>query len=483
MKLYFYNTLSRKIELFRPIKKELVGLYTCGPTVYNYAHLGNLRTYVFEDVLQRVLEYGGYKVKRVMNITDVGHLTSDADTGEDKLERGARLEKKTVWDIAKFYTQAFFKDTTKLNIKKPRLIAPATKFIKEQIALISQIMKRGLAYETPTAVYFNVAKFPSYTKLSQQKLSEKRVAAREEVVVDQGKKNAADFVLWFKLIGKFKNHIMRWRSPWGEGFPGWHIECSAIASSLLGQPFDIHTGGVDLRDVHHTNEIAQSEGAYKKPLARYWMHGEFLVINEKRMGKSEGNLMTVSEIERRSIPPLAFRYFVLTSHYRSQLNLSWEALTASKNAYEKLIGNVRALETFLASRSRTKKTTHTVPLVQKFEKEFENAISSDLDTPHALAAVHTFLRSLATLRSQGLLTRSGAHQAYRAIVKADEVLGLSLKGAVKIPTKVQSLLRQRELFRASKQFMQSDTLRKQIYELGYMVDDTPVGPFVRPRES
>ena len=308
--IYLHNQLTKKKEPFKPIKKGGVGLYTCGPTVYNFAHIGNLRTYIFEDVLRRVLEYNGFKIKHVMNITDVGHLTSDADTGEDKLEKMAKIEKKSVWDIAGFYTKQFLKDINLLNVKKADILSPATKNIEEQITIIKRLFKNRFVYETRSAVYFDVSKFKNYTKLSRQKLSEKISGAREEVVVDVEKKNPQDFVLWFKLAGRFEHHIMRWDSPWGKGFPGWHIECSAISRKYLGQPFDIHTGGVDHINIHHTNEIAQSEGAYGKPLANFWVHGEFLLIDGARMGKSEGNFITLKKLIEKGYEPPAFRYLV-----------------------------------------------------------------------------------------------------------------------------------------------------------------------------
>jgi len=339
-----YNTLTRKVEILQPIKKNKVSLYTCGPTVYNYAHIGNLRTYIFEDVLERTLARNGYKVRRVMNITDVGHLTSDADQGEDKIEKEAAKEKKTVWEIAKFYTNAFLKDAKKINIKIPRLLVPATKTIPEQIRIIEILASKGLAYETPKAIYFDVSKFKDYTKLSRQPLSEKITAAREEVVSDPGKRNPADFVLWFKLVDHFKHHVMRWRSLWGEGFPGWHIECSAISTKYLGQPFDIHTGGIDHVGVHHTNEIAQSEGAFDRPLANYWMHGEFLTVNQDRMGKSLGNFITLRDLQVKGFDPLAYRYLILTSHYRSRLDFSFESLRAAANGYHSLKNRLLALK-------------------------------------------------------------------------------------------------------------------------------------------
>ena len=285
MELKLYNTLTRKKEIFTPLKKGKAGLYTCGPTVYNHQHLGNYRTYIFEDVLKRVLERAGYRVKHVMNITDVGHLTSDADTGEDKLEKGAAREGKTVWDVAHFYTDAFLRDIDTLNIARADTLVPATGEIPAQITIINELFKKGYAYQTEHAIYFDVSKFRDYTRLSRQKLEDKKTAVRSEVVEDLEKRHSVDFALWFFTVGKYKDHVMRWPSVWGEGFPGWHIECSAISTKYLGQPFDIHAGGIDHIPVHHTNEIAQSEGAYDKPLAHYWVHGEFLLIDEQKMAK------------------------------------------------------------------------------------------------------------------------------------------------------------------------------------------------------
>lgn len=460
-----WNTLSQKKEEFKPLKKSQVGLYTCGPTVYNYAHIGNLRTYIFEDVLQKTLEWNGYKVKRVMNITDVGHLTSDADEGEDKLEKEAQKEKRSVWDIAKYYTGTFLKDIDALNIKRPKYIAPATRFIPEQIKLIQALFKNGYAYETAKAVYFDVFKFKDYTKLSHQKLSEKITAAREGVVSDKNKRNPQDFVLWFKLVDHFKNHVMHWSSPWGEGFPGWHIECSAISTKFLGQPFDIHTGGIDHISVHHTDEIAQSEGAYKKPLAKYWMHGEFLVIDNERMGKSSGNFLTLEILREREIDPIAYRYFVLGAHYRSKLNFSWEAIMGATQAMKNLKRDIAALKSRNSGENNHKKEMAVI------YKKFADAMNDDLNTPQALAILWE------TIKDKVLNPK----EKLSLIMNFDEVLGLKLKKIKKpapIPVKIRRLAEERELLRNSKQFMQADALRKQVGMLGYSIEDTPLGPFV-----
>ncbi|KKU91709.1 MAG: Cysteine-tRNA ligase [Candidatus Jorgensenbacteria bacterium GW2011_GWA1_48_11] len=469
--MLIYNTLTRKKEVLKPIHKNLIGLYTCGPTVYNYAHIGNLRTYVFEDVLQRTLELNGYKVKRVMNITDVGHLTSDADTGEDKIENEAKKEKKSVWEIAKFYTNAFFRDIKELNIEKPRYIAPATKFIPQQIKIIKKLLERGYAYETSKAVYFDVLRFKNYTKLSRQKLSEKITSAREEVIHDPEKKNPQDFALWFKLTDHFKNHAMRWLSPWGAGFPGWHIECSAISTAFLGQPFDIHTGGIDHIAVHHTNEIAQSEGAYGKPLAKYWLHGEFLVIDEKRMGKSKGNFITLENLKKKRFKPIAYRYFVLSAHYRKKLNFSWDGLEGAANTLRKLYNDLNWLASPASkARGAGKKQKG---MAAGFLRRFQTAINDDLNTPKALSILWN------TLKNPLLAPRTKLSLAF----KYDEVLGLGFKAAVKqtkIPRAVIKLAEKRELYRINKQFVQADALRKRMIGLGYEVQDTPLGPWLKP---
>lgn len=490
-----YNFLTRKKEIFKPIKKGAVGLYTCGPTVYNYAHIGNLRTYIFEDVLRRTLEYGGFKVKHVMNITDVGHLTSDADTGEDKLEKEAEMEKKSVWDIAQFYTDSFLKDIEKLNIKKAGVLEPATAHIDDQIKIIKQLFKKRVAYETERAVYFDVSKFKKYTKLSSQKLDQKITGARKEVVVDADKKHPYDFVLWFKLFGHYKNHTMHWQSPWGEGFPGWHIECSAISTKYLGQPFDIHTGGVDHINVHHTNEIAQSEAAYGKPLAKFWMEGEFLLIDKSKMAKSEGNFFTLDMLIKKDFDPLAFRYLVLGAHYRSQLNFTWESLEAAEKSLERIYEFVMAIRQRSANENRLSSrgfnfgdASEPTPLRGRVKREkiesaranfhepiyaFQKAVFNDLDTPKALAVLWGIIREY-----------NKNPQAYDAkyvletLYGFDEVLGLGLKDlklGKEPPVEVLELVKDREKARNSKDFTLADEIRRKIQKLGWRVSDTSNG--------
>jgi cysteinyl-tRNA synthetase len=469
-----YNTLSRKKEELHPIHKDWVGLYTCGPTVYNFAHIGNLRTYIFEDILQRTLQYNGYKVKRVMNITDVGHLTSDADAGDDKLDKAAQAQKKSVQEIAQFYTDAFFDDLKKLNIEIPESIAPASQYVPDQIAIIEELFKKGIAYDTPTAVYFNVSKFKNYGKLSGQSLAEKIKGARSEVVIDKEKHNAADFALWFKLEGKFKNHLLYWPSPWGEGFPGWHIECSAISRHFLGQPFDIHTGGVDHIGTHHENEIAQSEAAFGIPLANIWMHGEFLNINDGRMGKSEGNFITLTDLEKKGFYPLVFRYFIFGAHYRTKLNFTWEALEAAKNGIERLYRTINDyyIQIHAPGYDENKLTSgNPKKTLEEYEKDFKESICNDLNIPQAIAIFHDMLND------------HGSPLKKLELVKDfDRILGLKLDVPMNYSAsdnlKVAQIAKEYQQFRDNKQFVQSDALRKEIEALGYSIRDTEQGPYI-----
>ena len=469
MAVKLYNTLVRKKQVFKPLHDKRVGLYTCGPTVYNYAHIGNLRTYIFADILQKTLGYNGYKVKRVMNITNVGHLTSDADTGEDKIELESKKEKKSVWRIAKFYTNAFLNDIKKLNIKKPEIIVPATKTVDDQIKIIKILIGKKYAYETSKAIYFDVTKFKNYNKLSRQPLSQKITAAREEVIEDTEKKYPADFALWFKLAGRYKNHSMRWPSPWGLGFPGWHIECSAISTKYLGQPFDIHTGGVDHIGTHHTNEIAQSEAAFGKPLASFWLHAEHLLIDQDKMAKSGENFITLEVLKNHGFDPLAFRYLALTAHYRSKLNFTWESLKAAQNAFDNLREAMKNLKT---ATQHTNKLKNVGMLSKKnIIAKFKKYISDDLNTPRALALLWE------VIKSQKLDEKT----KYELVIDFDKVLGLNLADVKieKIPSEVLKLASEREKYRKEKNFKKADTLRKKIESLGWLVEDTGNGPILK----
>ena len=342
--LRIYNTLTRQKEDFTPIHEGKAYMYSCGPTVYNYAHIGNLRTYIFMDLFRRTLRYDGYKLKGVMNITDVGHLLSDGDTGEDKMQKASREQKKSPWEIAAYYTDVFFTDLKKLNIGKPEIIAKATDHIQEMIDYVQKLVEKGYGYEIDDGIYFDIGKFPGYGKLSRLNLEEQQAGARVEV--NSQKRHPADFALWKKAEPE---HIMQWPSPWGMGYPGWHIECSAMSLKYLGMPFDIHTGGVDHIPVHHENEIAQNEALTGKKSVNYWVHGEFMLVNNGKMSKSLGNTYRISDLEERGYKALDFRYFCLNTHYRKKLNFTFEGLDAAKAAYARLLAQVYKHKTAKAS--------------------------------------------------------------------------------------------------------------------------------------
>ncbi|MEK7532013.1 MAG: cysteine--tRNA ligase [Patescibacteria group bacterium] len=459
MPLKFFNTKTRRAGNFKALKKT-VGLYTCGPTVYNYAHIGNLRTYIFEDLLKRTLLGANFRVKHVMNITDVGHLTDDADLGEDKMEKGARREGKSAWDIAKFYTKEFQKDLKALNILPPDVWCRATDHIKEQIALIRTLERKGYTYLTSDGVYFDTKKFRAYGVLvGKEGLRGLQEGARVEKHPE--KRNATDFALW-KFSPAGQKRQMEWLSPWGVGFPGWHIECSAMSMKYLGATFDIHCGGIDHIQIHHTNEIAQSESATGKPFARYWLHGEFLTIDDGRMGKSEGNFIPLHLVIERGINPFAYRYLLLQTHYRKQLSFSWEALDAAEQGYRNLIARVAALGS--GSRISAAESGMT--------KDVKNAFEDDLNAPEALAALWKALKS-ATPPSQ------------KTIFALDAWFGLALKKSVaalnkktRVPAAIKKLLSERETARAEKKWLLADQLREKMLKAGWQIDDSPTGSTV-----
>lgn len=461
--LKIYNTLTHKIEDFKPINFSHVGIYTCGPTVYNFAHIGNLRTYIFEDVLVRTLKYAGYEVKRVMNITDVGHLTSNADTGEDKMEREATKEGKTAFEIAKFYTEAFLKDFERLNLLPADILCKATEHISEQINLIKRLEEKGFTYKTSDGIYFDTSRLSDYGKLTSMDRSGLEEGARVER--NPEKKNPTDFALW-KFSPKFVKRQMEWESPWGVGFPGWHLECSAMSMKYLGETFDIHTGGIDHIAVHHTNEIAQSEAATGKPFVNYWMHGEFLQIDSKRMGKSEGNFITLDTLIDKGFDPLDFRYFTYSASYRKGLDFSWQSLKASQIAYDNLKSVVAELKN--TTKERVSLSPEKMKKVDDLRSEFEDAIFDDLNTPQALAVLWKTLKS--NIPSGDKLDLS---------LLFDEILGLRLADAkktfLKVPQEVQSLIEQREKFRKEKNWNESDRLRKEVKQKGFEIEDTPSG--------
>src|SRR3972149_7458306 len=433
--IFLNNVLTRKKEKFTPITSGQVGIYTCGPTVYDYAHIGHARTYIFADILQRTLEYNALVVKRVMNITDVGHLTSDSDTGEDKMEKGAEREKKTVWEIADFYTKDFFDMIEALNIKKPEIVPKATDHIKEMIELIKTLEEKGFTYKLADGIYFDTSKFPKYGELTGQTWEDmqKNLRAGARVEMAPGKEHPTEFALWkFSPIGEKRQ--MEWESPWGKGFPGWHIECSAMSMKYLGESFDIHTGGVDHIPVHHTNEIAQSEGVTGKPFVKYWLHGEFLKVDGGRMGKSLGNAYTLHDIENKGYEALALRYLYLTAHYRDSLNFTWDSLSSAQIALNKLREQVLAAKTQI---TRTLLSTEKRKKVDDYSIRFVNAVNDDLNTPQALAVLWEALKS-----------NIPSEDKYDLALSFDEVLGLKLAEVqdikVEIPEEIRKLLIDRD---------------------------------------
>lgn len=452
MKLY--NTLTRKKEDFVPINPPVVSTYSCGPTVYNYAHIGNLRTYVFMDLLRRVLKYNGYKTKSVMNITDVGHLVSDGDDGEDKMQLTAREQRKTPEEIAAHYTEVFMKDLGRLNILKPEIIPKATDNIDIMIAYVQKLLERGHAYETSDGIYFDVSTFEGYGKLSGQKLDDKDAGARVEV--NDEKRHPADFALWKKAE---PNHIMQWDSPWGKGYPGWHIECSAMGKRFLGEQFDIHTGGVDHIPIHHENEIAQSECYEGHKTVNVWMHGEFIQMDGGKMSKSLGNTYTVDNLIERGYAPLDFRYFCLNTHYRKKLNFTFDAIAAAKTAHNRLIALVSALRSAPAIGFD----------VAPYLAEFKAAIDDDLNVPLALGVLWNLLKN------------PPCKEIYDAALEFDKVLGLSLDTAkpevvkTDAPPEIQALAEERLEARKNKNWQESDRLRDILKEKGYSVKDTKDG--------
>ena len=456
MQLKLYNSLTRKKEIFKPIKKSQVTLYTCGPTVYNYAHIGNLRTYIFEDILKRTLVFNNYKVKHVMNITDVGHLTSDADTGEDKIEAMAKKQKKDAYQISEFYTKAFKKDLSELNIIKPCIYCKATDHIKEQINSIKQLEKKGFTYKIEDGIYFDTSKLKDYGKLAQLKKQKLKAGARIKL---GEKKNKTDFALW-KFSTKKQKRQMEWQSPWGIGFPGWHIECSAMATKYLGDNFDIHCGGIDAIPIHHTNEIAQAEAITDKKWVNYWLHSEFILSETGKMSKSKGEFTTLAKLKQDGYTSLAFRYFCLNSHYKKTTTYSLKALDSAQSAIDKL-------KTKIISYKTEKPTEKPTEKGKKIEKElalkFHQKINNNLNTPEALATLWE------TLTNKTLTNK----QKLKLALHFDKILGLNLKilKTQKISKKIIDLAKQRQKARENKDWKNSDILRKKIEKEGYSVQD------------
>ncbi|MDO8490069.1 MAG: cysteine--tRNA ligase [bacterium] len=463
--LRLFNTLSRSKEEFIPIKDRVVTYYTCGPTVYNYAHIGNFRSYIFADTLKRVLRYCDYSVKHVMNITDVGHLTSDADSGEDKMLLAATREKRSVWDIAAFYTEAFMKSSHDLNIIPPDIICKATDHILEQIAMIEKLEKKGFAYVSGGNVYFDTSKLSDYGKLAQLDSS---TPQEHRVDIDSNKKNSQDFVLWFTK-SKFQDQDMKWESPWGIGYPGWHIECSAMSTHYLGQPIDIHTGGVDHIAVHHTNEIAQSEATGGVPFVKYWLHGEFLVVDEGKMAKSGGSFITVDTLKEKGYDPLAYRYYCLQAHYRQQLTFSWDALTATQEGLRGLRDSITRIKRQGQGVPATPTSSEAQELVENFIKQYTEALSDDLNTARALALVFELIRDI----NKTEFTPNDYTFFTDSILDTDRVFGLHLDvcHSDAVSFEVSELIELRDGARKEKNWKEADRLRGEIEAHGYQVED------------
>ena len=457
MKLY--NTETKKIENFVPYNKDEVTMYTCGPTVYHYAHIGNLRTYISEDILEKTLNYLGFNVKRCMNITDVGHLSSDSDSGEDKMLKGAKREHKTVLEIASMYTQAFYEDLKKLNIKIPEIISPATDNIDSYIKIITTLLEKGYAYISNGNVYFDVTKLDDYYRLTNHKEDEMVVGAREGVEEDLGKRNQADFVLWFTK-SKFEDQELKWESPWGLGYPGWHIECSCIALKNLGEHLDIHCGGVDNIFPHHTNEIAQTESYTGHKWCNFWFHGEHLNDKTGKMSKSKGEFLTVSLLESKGYNPLAYRLMCLQSHYRKQLLFSYESLDNTVVAYNKLKNKIKSLKNNLEGNIEEAK--------EKYETLFKQALENDLNTSDALTILYDVLKSDLNNKTKLFL-----------VEEFDKVLSLDLLKEDKIDEELEKYIlekiEERNIAKKNKDYSKADNIREELESRGILISDTREG--------
>ncbi len=452
MDIKLYNTLTREKEIFKPIDEKEVRLYSCGPTVYYFAHIGNLRSYLFMDNLRRVLHYNGYNLKHAMNITDVGHLESDADDGEDKMMKAARRENKDPYEIAKFYTDRFMEDLDKLNIWKPEIICKATEHIKDMEEYVKEIIKNGYAYETTNTIYFDTSKLDKYGVLSNKGADEVKAGARVEF--DTEKKNPTDFALWIKAP---ENHIMKWDTFWGKCYPGWHIECSAMSRKYLGELFDIHTGGIDHIPIHHENEIAQSKGYSGHIPANTWMHCEFLTINGGKMSKSLNNLYTLSDLAEKGYSALDYRMFNFTSHYRNKINFTFEALDSAKIALARLKECYqRHLEGTIDVDDKK---------IEEYKNRFLEAINDDLNMPLAMSVVWEVAKGEKSKKYADLL------------LDFDKVLGLKIdeKEEKELPEEIMEIINQRKLARENKDFTESDRLRDLLIEKGYSVKDTKEG--------
>ncbi len=450
-----YNTLTHKVEEFIPNEEGKVKMYTCGPTVYNYAHIGNLRTYIFEDILEKTLRYIGYEVQRCMNITDVGHLTSDSDSGDDKMIKSAKKENKSVLEIAKFYTEAFKKDTEDLNVKWPEIVSPATENIPMYIKMIERLLEKGLAYQSGGNIYFDTSKLEDYYQLTNHKIDEMVVGARVGVEEDKSKKNQADFVLWFTK-SKFDSQELKWESPWGLGYPGWHIECSGISIKNLGEYLDIHCGGIDNIFPHHTNEIAQSEGYLGHKWCNYWVHGEYLNDQTGKMSKSKGEFLTLSVLKEKGYDPLAYRYLCLTSHYRKPLVFSYEILDNASLSYQKLKQRVQSLKT---------EENPNETIYQEYNQKFKEYLEDDLNTSNAITLIYDLLKSDVNNGTK-----------YTLIKSWDKVLSLNLCEEKEISESlkkyIEEKIEERKKAKEEKNYALADQIREELLKQNIILKDT-----------
>ncbi len=470
--MQIYNTLTHAKEEFVPNEDKKVAMYTCGPTVYHFAHIGNLRSYIMEDVLEKALRYNGYDVKRVMNITDVGHLTSDADTGDDKMLKGAKREHKTVMEIADFYTKAFFEDCQKLNIKKPEVVEPATHCIDDFIKVISSLIEKGFAYEAGGNIYFDTSKLKDYNVFHNFTEDDLEVGVREGVEEDSNKRNKADFVLWFTK-SKFDDQELKWESPWGVGYPGWHIECSCISMKHLGEYLDIHCGGVDNIFPHHTNEIAQSEAYLGHKWCNYWFHVHHLNTNSGKMSKSSGEFLTVALLESKGYNPIVYRFFCLQSHYRKSLVFSYENLDNAKTAYEKIISKVANLTSEKDSSDVDK------AVFEQFKAKFNDAINDDINTSNAITVVYDVLKSNANAETKLALLEDFDKVLSLDIIKNAKEFAEKQNQNSEIPAEIVQLVEQRTQARKNKDFATADAIRDKITAMGYQVVETKEGTQIK----
>lgn len=453
MELKLYNTLSRQKEVFKPIDDKAVRIYTCGPTVYYYAHIGNLRSYLFMDNLRRVLKYNDYELQHAMNITDVGHLVSDADEGEDKMMKAARRENKDPYEIAEFYMNRFLEDLEKLNVSRPEIICRATEHIKDMEEYVQKIIENGYAYETKDTIYFDTSKLDKYGVLSNIKIDEQKAGARVEF--DDEKRNVTDFALWIKAP---ENHIMKWDTFWGKCYPGWHIECSAMSRKYLGELFDIHTGGIDHIPIHHENEIAQSKGYSGHIPANWWMHCEFLLVDGGKMSKSLNNIYTLEDLKNKGFSPLDYKMFTFTSHYRNKLNFTWESLESAKTAL------FRLKDGYQKHAEGSEDVDDSV--INEYETKFHEAINDDLNMPQAMSVVWDVIKNPIKSKKFAELLR-----------KFDQVLGVKIdeKEEIELPKEIEDIIEERKQARTDKDWNKSDKLRDKLFDLGYVVKDTKNG--------